>query len=241
MDSKDPRNRIPPPMKWAYFQGYIFKEMIRSILEESEYQVMPFGWETFLSNLKRDIKNIKTDAVFKIKVAPDLIVHDSEIFELVEVKVAKGNLMDKAVFLAKNSKKYWPEAIFVLITPFKHWFYAEKFENIDFEKNPDDFISQFKPFEEIFQKVKVDTLYQYKKIANQIFPIFVNYQMKIENCPELYETITLGKECHNEHLKKFLNLASSNDDNELYKQYLKECLVTRNIFDYDLQKLRSEK
>lgn len=240
MSASDPRKFKSMPNKWTYLQGYIFKEMIRSILEESDYRVMPFGWETFLSNLKRDMANKKSEASYKVRVAPDLIVHDSDIFELVEVKATKEDfLIPQAFYLAKKSKNYWPEAIFAIVRPFKHWFYAERFEKIDFEKKKDEFFDQFKPFEEMFPKANVDTLYMYKQIANKIFQISGYYQMESRNCPEMYDAETPEKTTYNEHLKQFVDTNPSDSDDELFKKYQKECLISRRIFDYNLKAIKT--
>jgi len=130
--------------------GYFFKDIIVLLLDRCGYEVYPYGYESFFPNLKRKLHYIeKQDAVERIRSTPDLLVKhpDEKCVDLVEIKArtAKRWIGIKEV---EQYRKFWPEAIIVLIIPSGNYFYAQHISKLNKKSSytPQD----FRPFEEIF-------------------------------------------------------------------------------------------
>lgn len=250
--------RIPCNNNFIY--GSCFTDLVRNLFIESKYDVIPFGWETFLSFTIKGVKEkkIASDAASKIRLTPDLIVHDNERFEFIEVKARSESsqfpLEDSVIHnIETYYKRFWPEAILLLVIPYKHWFYAQKFDKIEFvpkcrekpwykctEMIDDIDINSFLLIEEMFPKIQNDTLYQYKLLASSFFGIFTKYEENISSCPDLYSHFD-DKISHNVHLLEFAKNNRTLIDDELFNAYIRQCLISREIFNYDLNVIRKLK
>jgi len=150
--------------------GHFHKDLIRVILEESGYEVYPYGYESFLTPLKikfekREIK--QTEISKKIRSTPDLLVYDPEnkAVELLEAKSRRWDRTDDVLIKAlPRYRKYWQDSILVMVLPAGHFFYAQKVNRLKPRKdNVFDLNKEFKWFEDVFPKVHLDTLYSYKR------------------------------------------------------------------------------
>ena len=150
--------------------GHFHKDLIRVILEESGYEVYPYGYESFLTPLKikfekREIK--QTEISMKIRSTPDLLLYDPEnkAVELLEVKSRNWDRTDDVIIEAlPKYRKYWRDSILVVVLPAGHFFYAQKVNRLRPRKeNSFDMNKEFEWFGDVFTKVHLDTLYSYKR------------------------------------------------------------------------------
>ena len=114
--------------------GAAAKEILRGLLEASNYTVYPFGYESSLSSLKMKISSNIPDsnAVQRIRSMPDYVVSSEKGLKLVEVKFRKISEHGghHGVHM-KNSdlnryRKYWDESIIALISPYGDRFYCQE-------------------------------------------------------------------------------------------------------------------
>ena len=149
--------------------GHFHKDLIRVILEESGYEVYPYGYESFLTPLKIKFEKGKiqpTEIAKKIRSTPDLLVYDNEneIAELLEVKSRRWDWTeDVSIDALPRYKKYWNESILVMVLPAGHFFYAQRVSDLESEIGEFDLNKTFAWFEELFTKVDLRTLCSYKK------------------------------------------------------------------------------
>jgi hypothetical protein len=150
--------------------GHFHKDLITVILEESGYEVYPYGYESFLTPLKIKFEKSEikqTEISKKIRSTPDLLVYDSEnkAVELLEAKSRRWDRTDDVLIKAlPRYRKYWQYSILVMVLPAGHFFYAQKVNRLKPRKdNVFDLNKEFKWFEDVFPKVDCDTLYSYKR------------------------------------------------------------------------------
>ena len=139
--------------------GSFFKNLTATILLNAGYDVYPFGYESFLANLKRplyDAEATHSEVAKRIRSTPDLVVLDKETgdLNLVEVKF-RGRLWDdkRAHILVNLYLKYWRESVLVLICPRGKIFYAQFVRNLTREDNFFSVAQDFLPLEEVFKRV----------------------------------------------------------------------------------------
>jgi hypothetical protein len=112
------------------------KEMLRSLLESGGYTVYPFGYESSMASLKKELKEkefANTPLVHRIRSMPDFLVSGDGKLQMVEVKF-RGSKVDSkgqpAVLLnnweVSRYMEFWPESILVLISNHGHHFYAKQ-------------------------------------------------------------------------------------------------------------------
>src|SRR3989475_10241859 len=74
--------------------GAAAKEILRSLLEASQYKVYPFGYESSLSSLKMHIWDRHfhdSNEVERVRSMPDYVVSSEKGLKLVEVKFRKAS------------------------------------------------------------------------------------------------------------------------------------------------------
>jgi hypothetical protein len=227
-------------------QGNFIKEVVRRIFEESDYLVFPFGYESFLTQIKHIIQEKKFVAtsqgvIQRVSTSPDLVVYDQEKdIKLVEVKSKNwdpGSLESIVPidFSLDTLKREWKNAILILVVPFGHWFYAQEVEKINSYKDNLGVgikLSEFELFENIFSKITADILYSYKKIAAKVFGIFGTPRDDEFHFPENKEI--------NENLLEFIkrnpNLIGNKE--ELFRKYNAMNLISRKKFDENYENLK---
>jgi hypothetical protein len=174
-------------------KGNLIKEVVSVMLQESGYQVLPYGYETTLSGLNRTLQEWGTDqsgdTILKIRASPDLLVYvpkkpvDDEYFEmadlmLVEVKMRR-NLSQTANFelyeprrigKIKHYRKFWGDSFLVVAIPWGNIFYVQKMKKLKVQ-NAYNVTVHFRKFQEVFE-VKNESLEYFQKIAKQIMNIF---------------------------------------------------------------------
>jgi len=150
--------------------GYYFKEIVRTVLDMSDYMVFPYGFESAFSYIKiqlhkGDAKD--TPTARRMRSSPDLLVYDQHEKDIKLLEVKSRNWDDeKDVVVEKIAwyKKYWEGSILTVIIPHGHWFYAQYVDELEAKKSPESYNlkEEFQKFESIFTKVHTDTLYRFK-------------------------------------------------------------------------------
>ena len=151
-------------------KGNIFKEIVRVLLEKSDYIVIPYGYENPFANIRKALTHCDSETARRIRNSPDLLVYNNEAedVKLVEVK------MSSHAFPQLNRKgqigtyqKYWNDAIMVLVLPVDNVFYAQEIANLG-KKEQYDPKTDFRKIQEIFNRIKADDLERYKTIARRL-------------------------------------------------------------------------
>ncbi len=119
--------------------GAAAKEILRSLLEASQYKVYPFGYESSLSSLKMHIWDRHfhdSNEVERVRSMPDYVVSSEKGLKLVEVKFRKRSDREgHAGVILKNSdlnryRRYWAESMIALISPFGDRFFCQDVNNL---------------------------------------------------------------------------------------------------------------
>jgi hypothetical protein len=148
--------------------GNLAKEIVRSLLDESGYRTYPYGYESFLSDVRHSIHIDGSETrgtVERIRSHPDLVVYDDKTgdWRLVEVKYRDLQSTER-VGIARRSvrwyQRYWRDSVLLIVLPAGKIFYAqyvrklpdarlEEHQFIDFNLD-----SEFLPMRKIFPKVE---------------------------------------------------------------------------------------
>lgn len=78
------------------YKGSVFKELVKTLLEENGYEAMPYGYENQFSNIKKSLSTKSSETARRIRFSPDLLIYDSEEqdVKLVEVKMSKNEYVN---------------------------------------------------------------------------------------------------------------------------------------------------
>jgi len=127
--------------------GAAAKEILWSLLESCDYSVYPFGYESTFSTLKRGLRENErlkdNDIAQRVRSMPDfLVTHGEEAPQLVEVKFRKGvshpNKFELSNWEVGRYKKFWPESVLVVLSPFGDRFFAQMVRNLKLVGNSYD-------------------------------------------------------------------------------------------------------
>jgi len=119
--------------------GAAAKEILRSLLEASQYKVYPFGYESSLSSLKMHIWDSHmqdSNAVERVRSMPDYVVSSERGLKLVEVKFRKRSDHDghPGIYLKNKDlnryRQYWTESLIAVISPFGDRFFCQDVNNL---------------------------------------------------------------------------------------------------------------
>lgn len=144
--------------------GAAAKEMVRSLLESCEYAVLPFGYENVLAGMRPQIGDRdrfgRGDLVEQIRSMPDFLVLGRKDLHLAEVKFRAGSVRKGYQRIPLSNwelaryKKYWPEAVLTVVSPFRDGFYVQLVKELQPVGGLDDVTEfsydDFLPFEEVF-------------------------------------------------------------------------------------------
>lgn len=212
--------------------GHFHKDLIRVILEESGYEVYPYGYESFLTPLKIKFEKgeiRQTEISRKIRSTPDLLIYDPEngAVELLEVKSRRWDRTDDVLIEAlPRYRKYWRYSILVVILPAGHFFYAQKVNKLKPRKeNVFDMNEEFEWFEEVFTKVHLDTLHSYKR---QIIDF---WSRRKKNYDHLRTTVDRFS------LYSLIQELEQRDVDELFDEQNERNLISRKAFNKAIKAL----
>jgi hypothetical protein len=156
--------------------GYFFKDIVIVLLDESGYEVYPFGYESFFPTLKRQIYSVKASEVQqRVRSAPDLLVRNpsDQQVQFVEVKSRSttgrwGLRIDEV----KLYHKFWPESILILVVPSDNYFYAQHVNKLP--QTTGCTLGHFRPLEELFPLTKELTEEFRKRMVKKAQTLFRN-------------------------------------------------------------------
>jgi hypothetical protein len=156
-----------------FLKGGIFKELIKSLLLRSGYEVYPYGYETTFSILKNrlsagDVRN--SPSVRRMKYTPDLVVFDKNNQDLMFVEV---KMRSKVPVIIKPSQiegyqVFWNDCILVLVVQDENVFYAQRVSVLQKKEyyNP---ATDFSRMRELFTGVDENDLQHYRILASSLF------------------------------------------------------------------------
>lgn len=132
--------------------GDFFKIIVKVMLENCGYEVLPYGFESNFPSLKGKLVPCSSSNVAcQIRFTPDLLVNlNDTLFEQVEVK-ARSVTGRRGIQLeeVKQYKEHWPSSILVLVIDGDNYFYAQRVCNLP--KREDRYpLSDFYPLEKLF-------------------------------------------------------------------------------------------
>jgi len=166
-------------MKKEFFdqvlEGNQIKEVIKVMLEKSGYLVLPYGYESTLSGLRRRLGEKgtkKTRTVRRIRASPDLLVYDDEKKDLMLVEVKMRNARKETDILIyphfiANYKEFWNDSLLVVVVPCGNIFYTQCVGELEV-KSEYDATREFEKFEDVFTRVKKEDISHFKTKALQI-------------------------------------------------------------------------
>jgi hypothetical protein len=153
------------------FKGNVFKELVKTLLEDFGYVTAPYGYENqFSTMIKKELIEIDSDSARRIRYSPDLLVYDpnpdkKQIY-LVEVKMAANDFI--TLQKLKEYRKYWDDAIMVVVMDYEDIFYAEKIhdlrENRGFHTPKNDFEKIYK----LFPRIIPEQMERYREYAKKL-------------------------------------------------------------------------
>ena len=154
-------------------KGNQVKELVKVLLEKSGYSVLPYGYESTLSDMKKklsgkDVRNSRTAR--RIRSTPDLLVYDEERKDvmLVEVKMRSAPKETSVKYLRiTNYREFWNDSILVVLVPCGNVFYAQKVSELE-TKQTYNARKDFEKLEDIFTRVKAEDVSNFRERALQI-------------------------------------------------------------------------
>lgn len=162
---------------YALYKGNVFKELVKTLLEENGYNAMPYGYENQLSNIKRQLSSKCSETALRIRCSPDLLIYDDKDSDvkLVEVKSSKNEYL--SIKKISDYKTYWKDAFIVAVLDFESVFYGEEIRNLGIKGyySPK---SDFRRIEEIFPRIQSECLEGYRCMARELLKTIENTQKK---------------------------------------------------------------
>lgn len=174
-----------PPFHTNLLKGYLFKDLLVVLLDESGYEVYPYGYESFIAPLKRKIHEFPQSSTTqeRVRSTPDLLIYDTAEKAILLVEVKSRDIAEPAsVGISGVSlyRKYWSESVLVVIINGGNYFYAQrvsKLKGVADSGRGDDFTDfnlqdEFQPLDTIFKHVDLSSLEIYKQRVTKLFSVF---------------------------------------------------------------------
>lgn len=123
-------------------KGRLSQVVIETIFQEFGYEVYPYGYESYLTNIIKSMRKSNANiSVRKLRATPDLIVYDRELNEGFFLEVKATNTPDETKFwiskpTLQNYITYWPEAILVIYCIQSMNIYCRQIKDISPEQLP---------------------------------------------------------------------------------------------------------
>lgn len=151
-----------------FLKGYIGKDLVKSLLEASDYRVWNYSYEDTWLDAKSKQASENSDTGRRLRKSPDLLVYDDQNIFLVEVKT-RTNIRPYIHSQEINDlKEFWNDSIFVLVAPTEDVFYVRKTKEFEIEP-PESYIyfdlSKFSKFQDFFPKVSDEMITHHREIA----------------------------------------------------------------------------
>lgn len=182
---------------YKLFKGNVFKELVKTLLEDFGYVTAPYGYENqFSTMIKKELSLNNTETARRIRSSPDLLVYDqdSKDINLVEVKMSAKEYIN--INKIEDYREFWDDAIMVVvINDDKDLFYAERIRDLrtlSYRKyhTPKD---DFRRIQELFPKIKSEDLEKYRKLAHSMLEATRNRQDEEDDNEQEQTQIKLSK------------------------------------------------
>ena len=150
--------------------------MVKALFEKSKYLAIPYGYENPFPNIKNKLnRNIleSSSTALRIRHSPDLLIYDDQVDDVKLVEVKMSSYETPQIKRIELYKKYWEEAIMVLVVPFGNVFYAQQIAKLGI-KGYYHLTSDFGPIQNIFYKIDSDEISEYRGIALKMINVFKN-------------------------------------------------------------------
>jgi len=135
--------------------GQVFKSLVSVILEDAEYEVYPYGYESVFAALKGQVAGIPdVDTLERIRSMPDLLVLD-----LPDGKAYLAEVKYRAFFHPEDPpriqayQQHWPDSFLIVVTPEAPHFYAEAVSKIPSDQLD---LQHFRRMHEVFTRIQWD-------------------------------------------------------------------------------------
>lgn len=152
---------------YKLYKGNVFKELVKTLLEENGYEAMPYGYENQFSNIKKTLSTKSSETARRIRCSPDLLIYDSkeQDVKLVEVKMSKNEYVN--INKIEDYQKYWNDALIVAVINFENVFYAEEIRKLGIKGfySPKN---DLRRIQEVFPRIENECLEGYQSIARKL-------------------------------------------------------------------------
>ena len=184
--------KIETEFKLNLLKGRLAQAIIETIFQEFGYEVYPYGYESYLTNIINSMRKGNANIpIRKLRATPDLIVYDKELNEGYFLEVKATNTPDETKFWISKSKlqnyrTYWPEAILVIYCIPSANVYCRQVMDIPIEQLPIEQIpitgahetyvvnlqSEFLTLPQCFRLIKAD---KYQEFCQRIRGVLQNF------------------------------------------------------------------
>jgi len=160
-------------------EGNQAKDLVKLLLENAEYKVYPYGYESTFSDIKNKLREKgsgDSKTAHRIRSSPDLLVYDGKTKDvmLVEVKMRRQQDETRVVIYKgeklkriENYREFWNDSILVIVIPFGAVFYAQKISKLETKESYNVTID-FKAIEDIFTRIKAKDMRYFRAKAYRI-------------------------------------------------------------------------
>jgi len=134
--------RIETDFQINLLKGRLAQVIIETIFQEFGYEVYPYGYESYLTNIIRYMRKGNANIpVRKVRATPDLFVYDRELNDGFLLEVKSTNTPDEAKFWVskftlQTYANYWPEAVLIIYCVPSMNIYCRQVKDISLEQLP---------------------------------------------------------------------------------------------------------
>jgi hypothetical protein len=148
---------------YKLYKGNLFKELVKTLLEDFGYITAPYGYENqFSTMIKGQLSKNDSETAKRIRCSPDLLVYDKDKNEinLVEVKMSAKEFIN--INKLTDYRKYWDDAIMVVVMDCEDMFYAEKIHDLRENRGYHTPKNDFQRIYQYFPKIKPEEMEKYR-------------------------------------------------------------------------------
>lgn len=123
-------------------KGRLAQVIIEAVFQEFGYEVYPYGYESYLTNIIRFMRKENANIpVRKVRATPDLFVYDRELNDGFFLEVKATNTPDEtkfwvSKFTLQTYATYWPEAVLVIYCLPSMNIYCRQVKDISLDQLP---------------------------------------------------------------------------------------------------------
>lgn len=154
---------------YKLYKGNLFKELVKTLLEDFGYITAPYGYENqFSTMIKGTLSKNESETARRIRCSPDLLVYEKERNEinLVEVKMSAKEFIN--ISKLSDYRKFWDDAILVVVMDYEDMFYAEKIHDLRESRKYHTAKNDFQRIYEYFPRIKSEELEKYRIWARKL-------------------------------------------------------------------------